>query len=42
MMFDQFFYYGTGIITLWAAAIFTAGFVILHIPTEGDEDDEQG
>lgn len=42
MMFEQFFYYGTGIVTLWAAAIFSAGIVISHIPVEGDEDDEQG
>lgn len=40
-MFDQLFYYGTCIITLWAAAIFTAGIVISHIPVEGDEDDVQ-
>ena len=39
-MFEPFFYYGTGVVSFWGAVVFIAGWVILQMPTEDDEDDE--
>lgn len=39
-MFEPLFYYGTGVVSFWGAVAFIAGWVILQMPTEDDEDDE--
>lgn len=39
-MFEQFFYYGTGVISFLAAAVFSAGVVVLRLPEEWEDDDE--
>ena len=39
-MFEPLFYSGTGVVSFWSAVVFIAGWVILQMPTEDDEDDE--
>ena len=40
-MYELLFYYGTGIISLYVMAIFVAGLMIMQLPTEWDDEDEQ-
>ncbi len=39
-MFEPLFYYGTGVISFLAAAIFSAGIVVLRLPEEWEDEDE--